>query len=117
MTTTIPKRASHKARRLVRILSEDRCLQLSNDLSEDIASGTLREWRGVASFWRDRFDEASRAEVRAFTAYRVALTTLKDIENLRRGGRHKRLAVATIRLLESLYEPNDEFRRTDPPSK
>jgi len=96
----------NKLPRLVRRISEDRALKLSNDLSENIASGTLREWRAVAFFWRAKFDESSRSEVRAFEAYRIAMATLRDISNLPRGGRHKRLAVATIRLLESLYEPN-----------
>lgn len=38
--------------------SEERILQLSNDLSEGIKSGTVKEWRTVAKYFRDALDRA-----------------------------------------------------------
>ena len=43
---------------LVAAISEERILQLSNDLSEGIASGTVREWRAVAKWMHDQADKA-----------------------------------------------------------
>lgn len=43
---------------LLAAISEERILQLSNDLSEDIASGTVLEWRRVAKYFRDQLDRA-----------------------------------------------------------
>ena len=42
-------------------IDESRILALSNDLSENIASGTIRDWRAVAWYWRDKFDRISRS--------------------------------------------------------
>ncbi len=39
-------------------ISEERILQLSNDLSEDIASGSTAEWRSVALYFRKELDRA-----------------------------------------------------------
>lgn len=52
------KRASGSLERLVSCLSEDRILQLSNDMSEGIASGTVKDWRAVAKYFRDQLDRA-----------------------------------------------------------
>ena len=38
--------------------SEERILQLSNDLSEGIKSGSVKEWRTVAKYFRDQLDRA-----------------------------------------------------------
>jgi hypothetical protein len=43
-------------KRIVSCLSEERILQLDNDLSEDIASGTVKDWRAVARYWRNQND-------------------------------------------------------------
>lgn len=42
---------------IVAPISEKRILQLSNDVSEDMASGTVREWRAVAVYFRNLFDQ------------------------------------------------------------
>lgn len=39
-------------------ISEERILQLSNDLSENIASGSLKEWRSVALYFRKELDRS-----------------------------------------------------------
>ena len=44
--------------RCVSCITEERILQLSNDLSEGIATGTVRDWRAVARYWRDKLDKA-----------------------------------------------------------
>ncbi len=58
---------------LVAKISEDRILQLSNDMSEDMASGTTAEWRAVALYFRNEVDDqqnrinAMRGEVITFS--------------------------------------------------
>ena len=55
------KTASPKPKRkavLMAALSEERILQLSNDLSEGINSGTVKDWRAVAKYFRDQLDRA-----------------------------------------------------------
>lgn len=44
-------------RPLAKEISEERILQLSNDLSEGMASGTIQEWRSVALYWRNCYDQ------------------------------------------------------------
>jgi hypothetical protein len=39
-------------------IDEERILQLSNDLSENIKSGTVKEWRSVAYYFRHKLDQA-----------------------------------------------------------
>lgn len=51
------KNPIRKAVALVANCSEERILQLSNDLSEDMASGTIKEWRAVALYFRKCFDD------------------------------------------------------------
>lgn len=46
--------------RLVRPLSEDQILKLSNDLSENIASGDVKDWRSVALYFRNAADASFR---------------------------------------------------------
>lgn len=70
-TKAKPPRQARKLRPVVRRLSnwgklcsqidEARILQLSNDLSENMASGTLKDWRKVAWYWRNQFDRVSRS--------------------------------------------------------
>ena len=43
---------------LLAVLPEERILQLSNDLSEGMKSGTVQEWRSVAKYFRDQVDRA-----------------------------------------------------------
>lgn len=38
-------------------ISEEQILQLSNDMSEGISSGTTKEWRAVAYYFRFKMDE------------------------------------------------------------
>lgn len=38
-------------------ISESRIIQLSNDMSEGISSGTTKEWRAVAYYFRFKMDE------------------------------------------------------------
>lgn len=40
--------------------AEDRILQLSNDLSEGIDSGTRAEWMAAARYFRDHLDTVQR---------------------------------------------------------
>ena len=47
-------------KQLIANISEERILQLSNDISEDIKSGTLSEWRAVAVYFRSLFDKERR---------------------------------------------------------
>jgi hypothetical protein len=46
------------AARLLANISDERILQLSNDLSEGIRSGDVSEWRSVAKYFRDALDKA-----------------------------------------------------------
>lgn len=39
-------------------ISEEKILQLSNDLSEGIASGSTKDWRAVALYFRQQLDKA-----------------------------------------------------------
>ena len=41
--------------KLLAKISEQRILGLSNDLSEDIVSGTVEEWRSVALYFIDKY--------------------------------------------------------------
>ena len=43
---------------LMASIDEERILQLSNDLSEAIKSGTVKEWRAVAYYFRRKMDKA-----------------------------------------------------------
>lgn len=51
-------KATSRGKSLTAAISEERVLQLSNDLSEGIASGSVREWRAVAKYFRDALDQA-----------------------------------------------------------
>lgn len=44
--------------KLIAKINEERILQLSNDMSEDIQSGTTAEWRAVAMYFRNLFDKS-----------------------------------------------------------
>lgn len=54
------KKKTYKPKKwkLTTSISEKRILQLSNDLSENIPSGTVQEWRSVAKYFRDKLDKA-----------------------------------------------------------
>jgi hypothetical protein len=60
--------------RLVRRCSEERILQLANDVSEGIASGDVKEWRAVALYFRQQLDLAER-RIREFQPSISALCT------------------------------------------
>ncbi len=55
MKKKIKKRRSQN---LIAPISEDRILGLSNDLSENIKSGSVSEWRAVAYYFRQKLDAA-----------------------------------------------------------
>jgi hypothetical protein len=55
MTKKVSKK-SKSEKCLLSVIDQARILQLSNDLSEGIASGTVREWRTVAEFFRQEHD-------------------------------------------------------------
>lgn len=57
-TKRTDKARSGSLQRLVSCLSEEQILQLSNDMSEGIASGTVKDWRAVAKYFRDQLDRA-----------------------------------------------------------
>jgi len=54
-----------RAPRLVRRISEERILQLANDLAENIASGDVKEWRSVAQYFQNALmkSEQKMAEI------------------------------------------------------
>jgi hypothetical protein len=66
--------------RLVQPISEARILQLSNDLSENIASGTVKEWRSVAYYFRQKLDTAEQ-DLSAIQTSIVAATTAEGMRN------------------------------------
>lgn len=45
--------------KLISHLKEEEILKLSNDLSECIASGTVKDWRAVALYFRNQLDQAT----------------------------------------------------------
>jgi hypothetical protein len=66
MNTAKKRIATRKRRNLrpfVRCVNRDRILQLSNDLTENINSGTREEWMAVAEFWRDLYEHQQRATI------------------------------------------------------
>jgi len=54
---------------LERVVSEERILQLSNDLNEGIESGSIKEWRAVALYFRTELDKLTppRSSLAALT--------------------------------------------------
>ena len=70
---------SRSVQRLVSRCSEERILQLSNDGSEDIESGTVQEWRAVALYFRNLFDK----ERQSVGALRMSLAALNIAEGMR----------------------------------
>lgn len=58
-----------KLKQLVRFISEERILQLSNDLAEGIVTGTVAEWRAVARYWQN----STESERRNMMKIKVAL--------------------------------------------
>ena len=75
----IAKRKRTAVQRLVSRCSEERILQLSNDVSEDIESGTVQEWRAVALYFRNLFDK----ERQSVGALRMSLSALNIAEEMR----------------------------------
>jgi hypothetical protein len=65
--------------RLVSRCSEERILQLSNDVSEGIGSGNVREWRAVALYFRNLFDKQHQS----IGALRMSLAALTISEEMR----------------------------------
>lgn len=47
-----------RKKKLISDLTEERILQLSNDMSEDIRSGSVNDWRAVAKYFRNQLDRA-----------------------------------------------------------
>ncbi len=64
---------------LIASIGEDRIAQLSNDLSEGIASGSTKEWRAVALHFRHKLD-ALHEQV---TMMRGSVSALCLAENIR----------------------------------
>lgn len=67
-----------KRKPLVKAISEERILQLSNDLSEDIRSGTVEEWRAVALYFRKELD----ASVNRLNQVRPSIAALVSAHKL-----------------------------------
>lgn len=63
-----------KKRKLYSNLTEKRILQLSNDLSEGIASGTVQDWRAVALYFRVGQDNA-HADINSIRPTVAAMVT------------------------------------------
>lgn len=64
-------------------ISEERILQLSNDLSEGIKSGTVREWRTAAKYFRDQLDRAHN-DINSIRPSVAAMVTGMNIVNFSR---------------------------------
>ena len=64
---------------LVAHCPEERILQLSNDVSEGIASGSVREWRAVALYFRNLFDK----ERKSVASLCMSLAALNISEEMR----------------------------------
>lgn len=76
------KKAKHNSVRkgtVVADLSEERILDLSNDLSENVNSGTVREWRAVACYFRSELDRKSQD----VAGLRISLTALAIGEEMK----------------------------------
>ena len=73
------KGAAVRVQRMVSRCSEERILQLSNDVSEGIASGNVREWRAVALYFRNLFDKQHQS----IGALRMSLAALTISEEMR----------------------------------
>ena len=63
---------------LIANIYEDRILQLSNDLSEGIESGTVQEWRAVTKYFRNEFDKLFN-ETRHLRALAVELSVAESL--------------------------------------
>ena len=55
--STGKKRKPNSLHGVLAAISEERILQLSNDMSEGISSGTTKEWRAVAYYFRFKMDQ------------------------------------------------------------
>jgi len=83
MSTTKHKRkrksSKHKPAIFVSSISEKQILDLSNDMTEGITSGTVAQWRAVALYFRNKLDlahnhiNAIRPSVAAYVAARSIL--------------------------------------------
>lgn len=74
-----PKAHAGSLDRLISRCSEERILQLANDVSEGIASGNVREWRAVALHFRNLFDKQHHS----IGALRMSLAALTVSEEMR----------------------------------
>lgn len=75
---TTRKRRSSLAAGSQRHTTDERCLQLSNDLAENIESGTRAEWKDVARFWQtEHAKEIHRANTLANQSLMNALTAVR----------------------------------------
>ena len=75
---TTRKRRSSLAAGSQRHTTDERCLQLSNDLAENIESGTRAEWKDVARFWQtEHAKEIHRANTLANQSLMNALTSVR----------------------------------------
>ena len=86
--------------RLVRQCSEERILQLSNDVSEGIASGDVKDWRAVALYFRQQLDLAERRMVE----------TQPSISALCTGAKLMGAGIAELQAwLDRHYPPNEKL--------
>lgn len=60
-------------------VTEDRILQLTNDQAEGIVSGSVREWREVARYWRDQHEQQTQRLMGLLPSV-SALSLAKQIE-------------------------------------
>lgn len=78
-TTKQSEARASSLKRVVSRCSEERILQLSNDMSEGIESGTVKEWRAVALYFRNLFDK----ERQSVASLRMSLAALNISEEMR----------------------------------
>ena len=65
-------------------MTDERCLQLSNDMAEGIESGTKAEWKAVARFWQtEHAKEIHRANTLANQTLLHALEAVRGLYDSR----------------------------------
>ena len=69
-----------KRKRILKPITEERILQLSNDHSEGIKSGTLREWKAVAQYHQNEHTRMWN-ELGTMRCHIAALVASWDIHN------------------------------------
>lgn len=97
-------RAGGTHQRLVRQISDRRCVRMTEDYISGRGRGRLRDWPDVAMFWKERWTDLSKEEAKTFIDFTVAVTALREIAVLPRAGRARRIAISYLERLEMPYQ-------------